>query len=962
MDGQRLTLDGNTLVYGSDGAVYRTELDSFSRVTSIGTTGGGPTRFKAETKTGWTIDFGNSVDSRMVSGPAIPLAPQPLTVVMWATNRIADRLGNAITYSYLADFANGSHYPSRIEYNGGKAYVKFEYVDDPNPRLAFIAGTKVTQPKLLSRIATYVLDDAGAEKQVKTYRISYDMSDVKGDIAQKPVARATSITECDATDQCLNPIIVSWQSWSTSDRKFDSAHQAGSGTTMSQADGWNNENYYYRRFADLNGDGRLDIVGFASNGVYVLFSKDGAGSGAYESARVKVSDDFGHGTGWEENGVYSVRPRHIIDMNRDGYPDIVGMNNLWGPYSPPGTPAQGVYLSTWDPVSKTFRPKVAVPGGGFFTTEWGSNCGARYDSADFGSPKHLVDMNNDGYPDLVGFHRNGVYIAYWDGTKFGAPFLASSQYQMKVDGWLGASNQCYGSDIQPVFLEDMNGDGFPDIVGIHVSGVYVALWNPATSVFNTALPPYTEIAATPRGSPQYPVQLADMNADGYPDLVQFGPSGVRVALWNGRGFNPSSIWTTELAGSPDFSRNPRRIADINGDGYPDVINFANDGVYVALSNGRDGFTPQTRWTIDFRSNGTDVNGTAWGAARETPRYVADVNGDGIPEVIGFGSNAVRWTMPAAFPGPLVTAVTGSLGDVTTFSYTVAQPYGGSYTEDAPAAVWPLKDLRGPTFIVSSIQRDNGTTSPRKTRYRYGGRKSHQDNGPLGFRWIAARDETTGIETYTEYEQTYPHVGAAKKSESRKSSMAFGVEAPGCICNQHSVSAPLGCISISGQNFVCSPRFTVTSDQLLARSTNTRALESLGLVGEPGGNTRYFTYLKSAVDERWEWDGTALPIKTTTFAYEEPRLVPGAKQWGNLTQKKVVLSDGNSSVEDNSFEPAVEAGWILGRISKTTATTSRPTRTITVAAPSDAAAPPQAAGALPISAQLLSVILSILLDD
>lgn len=40
--------------------------------------------------------------------------------------------------------------------------------------------------------------------------------------------------------------------------------------------------------------------------------------------------------------------------------------------------------------------------------------------------------------------------------------------------------------------------------------------------------------------------------------------------------------------------NPRAAGDANGDGKADVIGFANDGVYVALSSGTN-FQPATRW-------------------------------------------------------------------------------------------------------------------------------------------------------------------------------------------------------------------------------------------------------------------------------------------------------------------------------------------------------------------------------
>jgi hypothetical protein len=50
MDGQRLVVVSGT--YGADGAVYRTEVDTFSKIISHGTAGNGPAGFEVHTKSG----------------------------------------------------------------------------------------------------------------------------------------------------------------------------------------------------------------------------------------------------------------------------------------------------------------------------------------------------------------------------------------------------------------------------------------------------------------------------------------------------------------------------------------------------------------------------------------------------------------------------------------------------------------------------------------------------------------------------------------------------------------------------------------------------------------------------------------------------------------------------------------------------------------------------------------------
>jgi hypothetical protein len=954
-EGQRLVLDGAALAYGADGAIYRTELDSFARVTSLGEAGGGPASFRVETKSGLTMELGATSNSRWLPAPAVAGGTQPAAVAMWAVNKVRDRVGNEVIYSYDSDSTSGTQLLSRIEYNRGQAYVQFSYVDDANPRIAFIAGTRVSHPKLLDKVRTYVLDGA-VERLVKTYSLAYDFADVRGGFPEGAVARLKSVTECAAgDDQCLRPITFEWAAWTTGDRSFATAYQAGAGSAFSGAP-WTDDRVKYRRFTDLNKDGKLDIIGFGEDGVYVLLSRPGFGSSSFEDSPVKVTSDFGNSPNtWWDMIDASIRPRHVVDMNRDGHADIVGFNNV--PQGHQGSPlASGIYLAEWDPVNRRYGStrKVEVQGGDVFTTNWGSRCAyAEGDWTDLTAPKHLVDMNADGFPDLVAFGRDGVLLSLWDGTRFGTPRLVlTSTFRMErgypPNYWL--TGDCMGTDRQPIFLEDMNGDGFADIVGAGVDGIFVSIWDVATQMFIAPGSPFTGMSVGFRKDPFYPVHMADLNGDGYPDLVQFGPSGITAALWNGKTFNPASTWTTSLSGGgwEDHARNPRRIADVNGDGFPDIVGFANDGVYVAISNGRDGFATATRWTPQFPSNTTDSTGNAWGRANiDSPRYIVDMNGDGVPDIVGLGSASVRWASPSAAPGTRITKITDSLGAATNVRYSLAQQFSSSYANDLPASTWPVRDANGPTLIVTEVARDNGVGGTRKTRYRYGGRKVHFDDGTLGFSWSAARDDSTGIEAYTAFEQTWPHTGQAKLSETYRSTLTGEVTLSGCATAFD----------------LCFKNFTVTKSQpLLSRSTVTLAHESLGSAGENQNNTRWFLFANRVHEERWELDGSALPTKTTMSEYEEPRLVGGSKQWGNLTRKSVVIDDGHSSVTNNSFEPAVETSWTLGRLRTTTVTTTRPARTISVPAPSDAAPPTGAAGPLPISPAVLSAILSLLLDD
>jgi hypothetical protein len=76
---------------------------------------------------------------------------------------------------------------------------------------------------------------------------------------------------------------------------------------------------------------------------------------------------------------------------------------------------------------------------------------------------------------------------------------------------------------------------------------------------------------------------------------------------------------------------PRGLADVNGDGRADIVGFGADGVYVALATGGGHFASPTFQLSDF---GTNAGG--WSSNDTYPR---EMNGSTI---VGFAANGV-WT-------------------------------------------------------------------------------------------------------------------------------------------------------------------------------------------------------------------------------------------------------------------------------------------------------------------------------
>jgi hypothetical protein len=84
------------------------------------------------------------------------------------------------------------------------------------------------------------------------------------------------------------------------------------------AGGWINNNIFPRFVEDITGDNRADIVGFASNGVWTSISD---GTGTFQTPELIVGDFGTNAGGWTNNDLY---PRFVEDITGDGRADIVG--------------------------------------------------------------------------------------------------------------------------------------------------------------------------------------------------------------------------------------------------------------------------------------------------------------------------------------------------------------------------------------------------------------------------------------------------------------------------------------------------------------------------------------------------------------------------------------------------------------------------------------------------------------
>ncbi|MGN6111282.1 MAG: FG-GAP-like repeat-containing protein [Kofleriaceae bacterium] len=357
--------------------------------------------------------------------------------------------------------------------------------------------------------------------------------------------------------------------------------------------GWRVDQHV-RLAKDLNQDGRGDLVGFGDGGVYVVESQAGGGYGP----TTLVVSNMGRNHGWTNKD----HVRTLADVNGDGLLDIVGI----------GPGAVGVAL------------RQASGGYGGYTawsTDFTTNAGWTSASARF-----FGDVTGDGKADVVGINDWGAYVA---------PAGSSWFFETK-QLWVRGFAQGWDHSKHIRLLTDVNGDGLADLVGFGEDGVYVSKSNgvrfsdpkKVSSAFgyNTGWRVGHHVRA-----------VANLNGDQYADLIGLGPNGVQVALGNPDGFGEPTVWLNDLGDDGGWyaSMHDRLIGDVDGDGLDDLVGVSGY-VFLARNNGKgNGFEPLVIVSEEL----TTPKG--WEFTKH-PRVLSDVDGDGRLELLGFFNDAVYW--------------------------------------------------------------------------------------------------------------------------------------------------------------------------------------------------------------------------------------------------------------------------------------------------------------------------------
>jgi hypothetical protein len=405
---------------------------------------------------------------------------------------------------------------------------------------------------------------------------------------------------------------------------------------------------YMARLADINRDGRSDLLLSAAAGIYTYmgnpngslaspvlvpiplvggspasvgdFNGDGfvdlAVAGANSTIGVFLNDGQGNMTP-TPNPLFGATPLSsaLADYNKDGNIDVAVVlnatsNNLSiGLGNGDGSFQTATLLTTGGSPNQVVAADFNADGNVDVATVGNNNAvsllvgtgsgafGAALSFAVGSNPVDLAvaDFNADTKPDLV--------VANYGGNSLSVLLNSGNS------NFATAVTYVVGQRPASVAVGDFSGDTKPDIVVANQANNTLGLLiNNGNGTFGTMLS-YTTATAP------ISVAIADFNADTYLDVVVANSGSNSLTVFNGSGSGTLGSSATYTVGTT-----PYRVtaADVNGDGRPDLVatNYGNKTLSV-LTNTGTSFSAAVTYTV-----GANPQGTA----------IGDLNADGRPDL------------------------------------------------------------------------------------------------------------------------------------------------------------------------------------------------------------------------------------------------------------------------------------------------------------------------------------------
>ena len=304
----------------------------------------------------------------------------------------------------------------------------------------------------------------------------------------------------------------------------------------------------------------------------------------------------------------------FMDMNGDGYPDVVRSasiqyTNPWGGLGENKSLATEMYnnhtVSNGGSLSGNYAYAVKAPGvnvkDGKFLTHVSGSVSGNATTSESGATIAYIDINGDGLPDKLvkDTKRNTISACLNIGYDFTSAVTLADLSEIDLNkstcwgGSAGLGNDYGWGDIKEI-TKNILGTEQPTLTSkFQVSLAFGADMNWSENRLST--------------------RLVDMNGDGIPDVVKQTDDGVLIMLMSAQGLQQQTsvrggqmqcsktfnwnvhtgitagvpIWFVKICiganGSPKgkaTTQGTHDLIDMNGDGLPDLVWTAGDGIHI----------------------------------------------------------------------------------------------------------------------------------------------------------------------------------------------------------------------------------------------------------------------------------------------------------------------------------------------------------------------------------------------
>jgi hypothetical protein len=231
----------------------------------------------------------------------------------------------------------------------------------------------------------------------------------------------------------------------------------------------------------------------------------------------------------------------FADIDGDGRPDLIVAD------------AYSADVSIYQNISSngilSFAPPVVLP-----------IVPAAYGNA---VPIAVADIDGDGKLDIVAMTSNSNLIYVFRNI--------SSPGLLTTNSFAAPVTIPAGVNSQSIAVQDLNGDGKPDVVIPNTSSSTISIFQNTSTIGNISFAAPVSLFA---GNNPSDAGIADLDGDGYPDLVVPNMSDGTVSVFRNLGVG-GNITTNSFAPRMVFSGVPQsrfvKIGDMDGDGKLDIV-------------------------------------------------------------------------------------------------------------------------------------------------------------------------------------------------------------------------------------------------------------------------------------------------------------------------------------------------------------------------------------------------------